>query len=168
MPDLKKLFTRIMLLLSSRIFLWLLIGFGIAAVAFFSMLLFPVLDNKSGRLVATTAPQLTVIAAPAVTATTCAQIVETQNPDAMADEVLRGDGFAAGEYVVIAGTSGAGLRIRTAPGTQAAIVYYGNDGETFRVVGGPVEADGFSWWYLEHPQQEVRGWAAQDYLIPFE
>jgi len=39
------------------------------------------------------------------------------------------------------------------------------DDEVFLVVGGPVEADGYTWWQLRAPYDQTRtGWSAQDFL----
>lgn len=73
--------------------------------------------------------------------------------------------FALGVYVEITGTGGLGLRIRAAPGLNAAALFLGNDSEVFQITDGPREADGYVWWYLTAPYDSSRaGWAAQDYL----
>jgi hypothetical protein len=73
--------------------------------------------------------------------------------------------IAIGGYVMIAGTEGLGLRLRSAPGTQSELLFLGNDSEVFKVKDGPVSADDLTWWYLEAPYDVTRtGWAAADYL----
>ncbi|MDA1329704.1 MAG: hypothetical protein DWG76_00980 [Chloroflexi bacterium] len=73
--------------------------------------------------------------------------------------------FGLGSYVQITGTQGDGLNIRTQPGLSTGVNFLGYDAEVFEVRDGPMEADGFTWWYLVTPVDEARnGWAASAYL----
>jgi hypothetical protein len=73
--------------------------------------------------------------------------------------------IAVGGYVMITGTEGLGLRLRSAPGLQSELLFLGNDSEVFKVKDGPVQADDKTWWYLVAPYDTNRtGWAASDYL----
>jgi hypothetical protein len=55
--------------------------------------------------------------------------------------------------------------MRAEPGTDAAVDFVAMDDEVFLVVGGPVEADGYTWWQLSAPYDQTRtGWSAQDFL----
>lgn len=75
------------------------------------------------------------------------------------------DGIQVGLFVQIYGTGGDGLRLRREPGTNADILFLGYESEVFKVVDGPKEADGFTWWYLTAPYDEKRsGWAASRFL----
>jgi hypothetical protein len=70
-----------------------------------------------------------------------------------------------GGYVQITGTGGEGLRLRTGPGKSNPPRFLGMDAEVFKVIEGPQEADGITWWHLEAPYDQNRnGWAAADYL----
>lgn len=74
--------------------------------------------------------------------------------------------IAVGVFVQISGTEGAGLRLRAAPSLSAAPLFLGEDDEVYRVVDGPVEADGQTWWKLTAPYDASRtGWAVQLYLL---
>lgn len=53
------------------------------------------------------------------------------------------------------------LNFREAPGTSARVVTCQLDGTKGRVVEGPVEADGHTWWRLEG-----LGWGSGQYLAP--
>jgi hypothetical protein len=69
----------------------------------------------------------------------------------------------------VTGTGSAGLSLRENPGTGTERIDVAADGETFLVVAGPEEADGYTWWLLRDendPQRE--GWAAATYLTPIE
>ena len=84
----------------------------------------------------------------------------TQTPSSVEVE-----GIHTGLYVQIIGTGGSGLRIRSSPGLNTEIKFYGMDSEAFLVKDGPVEQDGYLWWYLVAPYDESRsGWAASEFL----
>jgi hypothetical protein len=69
-------------------------------------------------------------------------------------------------YVQITGTGGDGLRLRSDPGLNSEVRMLGAEAEVFVVKDGPVEADGYTWWYLVGPADETRrGWAVANYLM---
>lgn len=73
--------------------------------------------------------------------------------------------IGVGAYVKVTGTSGAGLRMRAEPGTDAEIHFMAMDEEVFLVIGGPVEKDGYVWWQLKASYDAKRtGWSAESYL----
>lgn len=108
--------------------------------------------------------ELTLIPAPTHTPTplpTSASTTATPTPGA----VLPPGTIGVGAYVKVGRTQGAGLRMRAEPGTDAAVDFVAMDDEVFLVVGGPVEADGYTWWQLRAPYDQTRtGWSAQDFL----
>ncbi len=53
------------------------------------------------------------------------------------------------------------LRFRAAPSTSANVTSCQIDGTRGRVIDGPLEADGVTWWRLE-----ALGWASSSYLAP--
>ncbi len=68
-------------------------------------------------------------------------------------------------YVQISGTGGDGLRVRSEPGLAGEQLFLGFDTELFQVTDGPVESDGYTWWYLLAPYDPTRsGWAVADFL----
>ena len=70
-----------------------------------------------------------------------------------------------GSIVQIVRTDGAGLNIRSEPGLAAEVFFLGFDAEVFVVRDGPVEIDGFTWWFLVTPVDKARsGWAAAEFL----
>jgi hypothetical protein len=74
-------------------------------------------------------------------------------------------GIKTGLYIQITGTDGAGLNIRSNPGTSSEALFVANESEVFRVVGGPTDLDGYVWWQLTAPYDKSRqGWAAEKYL----
>ena len=77
--------------------------------------------------------------------------------------------IGVGAYVKVTGTNGAGLRMRAEPGLSGTVNFTALDAEVFLVVDGPVEADGYTWWYLEAPYDQTRnGWSAGDFLAPLQ
>jgi hypothetical protein len=78
-------------------------------------------------------------------------------------------GIGIGAYVRISGTSGQGVNLRAKPGTSSAILLVGMDAEVFLVKDGPVQADSFTWWYLQAPYDKNRnGWAVENYMQPVQ
>lgn len=77
--------------------------------------------------------------------------------------------FTIGSRVQVSGTGGAGLSLRTGPGLDNERVDIADEGEAFIVAGGPVEADGLTWWLLKDEANPGReGWGAASYLLPEE
>jgi hypothetical protein len=77
--------------------------------------------------------------------------------------------IGVGAYVKVTGTDGAGLRMRAEPGLSGTVNFTALDAEVFLVKDGPVDADGYTWWYLEAPYDQSRnGWSAGDFLMPLE
>jgi hypothetical protein len=73
--------------------------------------------------------------------------------------------FTNGALVQIKGTGVDGLNLRDEPGLDSGIQYLGFEAEVFTIQDGPVEADGFIWWYIVGFSDETRsGWAAENFL----
>jgi hypothetical protein len=78
-----------------------------------------------------------------------------------------GEGFGVGTMVEVSGTEGDGLRLRSAPDLDASIHVLGVENEVFMVSDGPIESDGFVWWYLVNLVDERKsGWAVGRFLRP--
>ena len=72
-------------------------------------------------------------------------------------------------YVKIHGTEGAGLRLRIEPGLDSEPLYLGLEDEIFKIEEGPVEEDGYMWWYLVAPFDSDRnGWGVSNFLQPVQ
>lgn len=70
-----------------------------------------------------------------------------------------------GSMVQVTGTEGIGLRFRSSAGLAGKEVFMGFDTEAFRVVDGPRQLDGYTWYFLESANDDQRsGWAASNYL----
>ncbi len=68
-------------------------------------------------------------------------------------------------FVQVSGTSGDGLRLRKGPGLGFEMQFLGLEGELFQVIDGPIEADGYTWWFVVGSYDDTRqGWAVVDFL----
>lgn len=77
----------------------------------------------------------------------------------------RGGDFIIGDMVEVYGTGGEGLRLRNAPNLSAAVNELAMENEVFEVMGGPIEADGYIWWFLVNPYENQRqGWSVGTYM----
>jgi hypothetical protein len=73
--------------------------------------------------------------------------------------------FEYGQLVMVSGTGGDGLRLRRSPDLDAVVGFLGMENEVFRIIDGPVEGDGYIWWFLENPYESTKsGWAVANYL----
>lgn len=108
---------------------------------------------------------LTIIPGPSSTPPKpTASAIPSSTPTATSVPLRPGE-VGLGSYVQIVGTDGDGLNIRNAPGLSSDVQFLGYDAEVFEVREGPMEVDGFIWWYLVTPVDEARaGWAAASFL----
>lgn len=77
------------------------------------------------------------------------------------------DRLAIGGYAQVANTPN-GLRVRAEPSTSSARVTSLAQGVVARIVEGPQEADGITWWKLEgtNAGEPFTGWCAGQFLVP--
>ena len=108
---------------------------------------------------------LTMLPAPSSTALPPTEtLVPTSTATPTFAPLLPGE-VGLGSYVQIVGTDGDGLNIRNQAGLSSDVQFLGYDAEVFEVRDGPMEADGFVWWYVVTPVDEARaGWAAASFL----
>jgi hypothetical protein len=78
--------------------------------------------------------------------------------------------IGVGVYVKVINTGDDGLRFRWGGGENYVTKKIIKDGTILKVVGGPEEVDGLTWWRLEDPAEEDEdlkiGWAADEWLEP--
>jgi hypothetical protein len=107
----------------------------------------------------TSAPQLTTVG-PAVSAIDAAppEAGTAQAPTATAE-----GGLAPGRQAYVRGDA-VGLNVRARPGMASdnPEIFVLAPGTALEIIGGPVEADGFTWWQIRGPTGE--GWSAGQYL----
>lgn len=144
---------------------WVVIFSILLALGLLSVFVFTTLISRPANSVSlVSTPLYTIIGAPTKTSTVDPSLVETQT--AQNQEVIAPTGeIGIGKVVQIVGTEGAGLRLRQEPGISGLVQFLGDELELFEVKDGPMEGDGYVWWYLESPYDTTRsGWAAADYL----
>jgi hypothetical protein len=74
-----------------------------------------------------------------------------------------------GVRINVSGTGNIGLSIRAEAGVNAERVSVAQEGERLLVVGGPRQADNYTWWFVRDELDPTReGWAAQDFMIPVD
>lgn len=64
-----------------------------------------------------------------------------------------------GDRVVVTAAAG-DLSVRITPGTDAQLVTRVTQGQEFTVLGGPQEANGYTWYQIRSDDGAVEGWAA--------
>lgn len=141
----------------------IVVGSSLAIIAVMWTSPAPIDQNGRPAAVLTITPWDTSTPRPTVTTT-----ISPAGMDAI-PATLRPGEIGVGSLVQIVGTDGEGLNIRSAPGLASDVFFLGYDAEVFVVSDGPVEMDGFTWWFLVTPVDEARsGWAAADYLEVIE
>lgn len=112
-------------------------------------------------------PELTLVPIPSATPTTfipTPTAEPTVTPTPVPPPKLEG-GVGIGSLVEVSGTEGDGLRLREEPSLSAKIAFLGLENEVFEVREGPINSDGYEWWYLSNPyNSEQEGWAVANYL----
>lgn len=103
---------------------------------------------------------------PLRTFTPTLDVASLNSPTPTLDSTQEAGEIVVGMYVQIANTGGSGLHIRNGPGIDYPPNFIALENEVFKVMGGPEEANDFTWWYLIAPYDEKRnGWAVSNYLI---
>ncbi len=104
----------------------------------------------------------------AVIQTTTPTPIATRLPTPTPLPVVPG-AIGIGVRITVSGTGDVGLSIRSEAGTDAERVTVAQEGEQLLVVGGPKQADEYTWWFVRdelNPDRE--GWAVADFMHPSE
>jgi hypothetical protein len=145
--------------------LWAAGGGAIGAAAWIGLAVVGLILRPSAQPAGDPTPILTIIPGPSVTPQPTETAVALQATATPTIPAGSGEGIRVGALVEVFGTSGEGLRLRSEPDLQASILVLGVDTEVFQVEDGPVESDGFQWWYLVNPYDTAKqGWAVSTYL----
>ncbi|MCL7452121.1 MAG: SH3 domain-containing protein [Anaerolineae bacterium] len=112
---------------------------------------------------ATSAMMATNTAVPADTTPTITPTNTVALPITTPEGTPSGAIIEPGVTVVVQGTQGAGLRLRSEPTTESGVVTAVREGIQLTVVDGPEEADGFVWWKVRTPDGK-EGWGAANWL----
>jgi hypothetical protein len=147
--------------------LWVGIGVILGGLALGLLFLVVSLNRISGGS-NVLEPDITVIMSPTGTPTRIPSSSEEAKPDLTptgSQGAVSGADFTIGDFVEVFGTGGQGLSIRNEPGLSSVVVSYGLDDEIYEIKGGPVDVDGFVWWYLVNPYDKAKqGWGVGTYL----
>ncbi len=65
-----------------------------------------------------------------------------------------------GRYTIY-GTGARGINLRSEPRSNAGLISVVTQGFDVYVLDGPIEADGFTWWYVRRYNSEVTGWIVE-------
>lgn len=142
----------------------LILGFIITLIIILAVFIFLIFLPQSETEEKTVA-LVTIIPAPTSTPVIGLTIVPTPTIEPTSELVQNQYKFEIGDFVQITGTSGDGLRLRSEPGRSFSVNFIGLDAEVFEVVDGPIEADGYIWWYLQAPYDKTRnGWSVDEFL----
>ena len=69
-----------------------------------------------------------------------------------------------GSTVMVVNTDGIGLRLRSSPGLKYPEITNLPDGTRMKVIGGPVQANGYTWWKVQ--DNPGTGWCVGNWLAP--
>lgn len=143
---------------------------GLALATGFVLLLLVVglgfLTRNQNSPVSETTAMMNVISAPTATSPAPTQPVDlTPTAQGESEGEKPGEDIILDAYVQITGTGGTGLRFRLTPSLNGQVKFVASEAEIFLVKDGPLDADGYTWWYLVGPFDETRnGWAVSNYL----
>ncbi|UCF62399.1 MAG: SH3 domain-containing protein [Anaerolineaceae bacterium] len=148
--------------------IWTIIGGAFGTALVIAILIIGVLSRRTSFANPPVEPKLTVVSRPTPTPQveiTPTRFIGTELPPSPTPPELPERDFDHGQLVTVFGTGGDGLRLRREPDLDAAIGFLGMENEVFRVIDGPIEADGYLWWYLVNPYEGSKsGWAVANYL----
>lgn len=153
-------------------FLWALTGGLIGIGVFIILLTLGYLTRMSSSARQPVPPAFTILPGPSATpvqadrADSISQPVPTTSPSKFPTPE---GSISLGQLVEVFGTGGDGLRLRTQPNLDGGITFLIVENEVLKVEDGPIEGDGYLWWYLVNPyDSSTQGWAAANYLRSFK
>lgn len=148
---------------------WLWAGLGVllGALAFLVLIALGYFTRQARAATSPATPILVLITAPTAsitipppTATVELLYTPTPSPPPETDGSL-----SPGRLVEVFGTEGDGLRLRDNTGLDSKIVFLAVESEVFELREGPVDKDGYEWWFLVNPYNlDQTGWAVSTYL----
>ncbi|OGO15754.1 MAG: hypothetical protein A2Z14_01535 [Chloroflexi bacterium RBG_16_48_8] len=124
--------------------------------------------TRISRTDAVSEPEIIII----LPATDTPNILPTVSPQEPEDQVptgspgpLLGTDFTVGDVVEVYRTEGQGLSLRNEPSLSSVVGGYGLDSEILEIRGGPIQADGYVWWFLVSPYDNSKnGWGVGAFL----
>jgi hypothetical protein len=151
-------------------YIWPIAGGIIGLGAFLLILALGYFTRISSYARQPVTPVLTIIPGPSATPLPTNREVESTQPittTSPSSPPSPEASVALGQFVEVFGTGGDGLRLRTHPNLSGDISLLVVENEVLKVEDGPIEGDGYLWWYLVNPyDNSKKGWAAANYLRP--
>ncbi|MCS7060513.1 MAG: SH3 domain-containing protein [Anaerolineae bacterium] len=98
------------------------------------------------------------------TATPYTPPTDTPPPPTPTAPAVSDDPIFVGAQVKVVDTGPNGLNFRREPSRSAERIRSLPEGSVYEVIGGPVEAEGYTWWQLRDPSDGTAGWGAGIYL----
>jgi hypothetical protein len=122
--------------------------------------------TREPTAIATAIPSPSPTAAPSRTPRPSATPAPTAKPTRTPTPALLPPGeIGVGARVVVQTGTGAGLIARAAPRIDSPVRTQFDNGTVLEVIGGPVDADNYTWWRVEGAQGD--GWSVGAFLRPF-
>jgi len=148
--------------------MWTILGGAFGTALVIIILVIGIFSRRTSNANPPVEPVLTIVSrtssTPQVEITPTSTMGPELPPSPTPPELPEQD-FDHGQLVTVFGTGGDGLRLRNAPDLDAAIGFLGLENEVFRVIDGPIDSDGYIWWYLVNPYEGSKsGWAVANYL----
>ncbi len=151
--------------------LWAGLGVLLGAITLFALIVLGYFTRQAQVSLPPATPILILINAPTVSITIppppeTAEPANTSTPTLSPE--ARGS-LSLGGLVEVYGTEGDGLRMRDNVGLDSRIVFVAVESEVFELRDGPVQKDGYEWWFLVNPYNlDKTGWAVSTYLQPID
>lgn len=111
------------------------------------------------------APQITTMApfTSVIDSAAAPGVLPTQGPRVTITATAAADALAPGRTAYVrADTPGLNVRARVGTGADNPIIFSLAPGTAVEIIGGPSEADGFTWWQVRGPTGD--GWCAGEFL----
>ncbi|HPL28763.1 MAG TPA: SH3 domain-containing protein [Anaerolineae bacterium] len=149
---------------------WLWVALPVGVLGLIAALWFLVIAPAGGappKATVTPAKTATSQAAPSVTLASIEKPTNTAQPTDVplptAAPTAMPTAIGLGVRVEVTGTGAQQLSVRSAAGTSATRLKFVPDGTKFVVVGGPEDANGYTWWKVDDQAGTV-GWVAGKFL----
>jgi hypothetical protein len=109
------------------------------------------------------APTATTVLPTLAPPTPTQDLAETDEPEEDETETAPLPSLTIGDMATVCCTGGTGLRMRSGAGTGHPVVKMLTEDKVVEVVGGPQEANGYTWWQVRD-EVGTSGWVAAEFL----
>ena len=151
--------------------LWAGLGVVLGTASLFALIVLGYFTRQAQVSIPPATPILILLNAPTAIKT-IKPPTETAEPANTSTPTLSpeaSDSLSLGRLVEVYGTEGDGLRMRDTVGLDSKIVFLAVESEVFELRDGPVQKDGYEWWFLVNPYNlDKTGWAVSTYLRAIE